>query len=110
MNKITYKVFNQELEKQANIFTGIGKSVAKGTELIWKHPKTTLSLLAGGFIASKLLNALFPPVLLGTQFNQSHIMNNQSEIMREILKQEQLKNLKPKPIFSPQKKIERPLV
>jgi hypothetical protein len=108
MNKKTYQSFQNELEKQANIYDWIGKAVANTTQFAWRHPKTTLGAVLGGLALPHLFNVIFPAAVVGSQHAQMGIMDNQSEIMNNILKEERLRNFKP--VIKTQKPIERPLV
>jgi hypothetical protein len=112
MNKKIYKSFEQEicLEKYSDIYHVISKGVSKTLKTAWHHPKATLGILASAAIGGKLIHDLFPPVVVGNQFVQSHIMENQNNTMKKILQEEQLRNYQPKPSIPLQKKIEHPLV
>jgi hypothetical protein len=112
VNIVIYKSFSNELEKQAKIdpFSIIGKSVTNVTKAAWRHPRTTLGLVGGAIAANALSNILFPTIIIGNQSEQTEVMNDQSDAIKGILFQEQLRNFRPTPLIHINKKIERPLV
>lgn len=112
MIKTTYKAFKEELflEKNADAFNLIVKLVSKGAKAAWEHPKTTLGIIGGTVAADMIGRSLFPALVVANQADQTVHLDSQNSLLNDILMQERIRNIKPRPVTPMYRPIQRPLV